>query len=203
MSVYLIDYENVKNVTGFGGLGTQDTVVFFYSQNANTISFDLHLELLGCPAKAEYFCIRRGGKNALDFQLSTYVGYLVAKCAGEEIIIISKDKGYENLIAFWRERGCELIELRDNILTAKDKDCADPAPQKVAPQTVKEPLLEVLSGKAEELGLSEEKCRRIVTIVEGYKTKQAINNNLMKLFRDSDKVGKITKAIKPYLKAKS
>ena len=79
---------------------------------------------------------------------------------------------------------------------------AAPAPQK-APQPVKEPLLEVLSGKAEELGISEDECRRIATFVEGLKTKQAINNNLMKLFRDSDKVGKITKAIKPYLKAKS
>ena len=42
----------------------------------------------------------------------------------------------------------------------------------------------------------------IEKIVNGFKTKQAINNNLMKLLRDSDKVGKITKVIKPYLNKK-
>ena len=67
MAFYLIDFENVKNITMLTDLSEQDTIIFFYSQNANSLSFDLHIELVKSPAKKEYFMAQCGGKNALDF----------------------------------------------------------------------------------------------------------------------------------------
>ena len=42
MAYYLIDFENLKNINGCDTLLENDTIVFFYSKNANTLSFELH-----------------------------------------------------------------------------------------------------------------------------------------------------------------
>ena len=55
MSFYLIDYENLKKINGFDTLTKDDTVIFFYSQTANTLTFDMHIELGKCLAEKEYF----------------------------------------------------------------------------------------------------------------------------------------------------
>ena len=53
MAFYLIDFENIKNISQLNDLLEQDTVVFFYSKNANCLTFDLHIELNKSPAKKE------------------------------------------------------------------------------------------------------------------------------------------------------
>ena len=204
MAFYLIDYENIKRVSGFNTLTEKDTVVFFYSQNANSMTFDLHFELDKSLAAKAYFKLQCGSKNALDFHLSSYVGYLVASHPNEKICIISNDKGFECIVAFWKEQGHN-VELVTNIcVNAKDESasakvvCAEPESSKVS-----DSVFDLLKQHAKKLNLSNEQCSKIVEIVNSSKTKQAINNNLMKLFRDSGKVGKITKVIKPVLKNKN
>ena len=204
MAFYLIDFENIKNISQLNDLLEQDTVVFFYSKNANCLTFDLHIELNKSPAKKEYFMAQCGGKNALDFQMSSYVGFLISKYPNEKINIVSNDKGFENLLSFWREQGFDNLELRKNIgLTLTDA-----APETVdnenvhtqkSTKTLANTLHEVLTVNSSALGLSKDQRTQIEKIVNSFKTKQAINNNLMKLFRDSDKVGKITKIIKPFI----
>lgn len=81
MNLYLIDYENVTD-TGFLGvkeLTADDTVIVFYSQHTKNISFERHIELSQSPAHFEYIKILKTGKNYLDFQLSTYLGFLIGK----------------------------------------------------------------------------------------------------------------------------
>ena len=207
MAFYLIDFENIKNISDLTDLSEQDTIVFFYSQNANSLSFDLHIELNKSLAKKEYFMAQCGGKNALDFQMSSYIGFLISKFPEERIYIISKDKGFENLLSFWRAQGFETLEIRKNICENFKKEEIEPegvenAPSKKTIKARADTLQEVLKNNAASLKLSKEHCEQIEKIVAGFKTRQAINNNLMKLFRDSDKVGKITKIIKPFLNNK-
>jgi len=90
---------------GVDALSENDEVVIFYSVNADTISFELLHKLMFCKAKLSYYKIRRGGRNALDFQLSTYLGFLVSSRADTEFYIISKDNGFDFVIDFW-ESGC-------------------------------------------------------------------------------------------------
>lgn len=197
MAFYLIDYENTKKISGCGALSEQDTIVFFYSQNANSLSFDLHKELCQTPAKKEYFLIRCGGKNALDFQLSSYVGYLIAKFPDENIFIVSQDKGFEYLLTFWENQHLALVKNIGDEEEQREQPIAD-----VSTHDAHDSMLDILKKNAKALGLSADQCNEIVRIFNTYKTRQAINNNLMKLFRDSDKVGRINKLIKPFLKDK-
>lgn len=103
MKAFLIDFENVKSkgLAGIEELAAEDKVIIFYSENSDTISFDMHRKVLTCKADIEYLKVRVGGKNALDFQLSTLLGYILAKGIYESIFIISGDKGFDKLHDFW------------------------------------------------------------------------------------------------------
>lgn len=103
MKAYLIDFENVKSkgLNGIEQLGENDKVIIFYSENSDTISFEMHRKVMQSPADIEYLKVRVGGKNALDFQLSTLLGFMVAKDIYSHIFIISNDKGFDKLHDFW------------------------------------------------------------------------------------------------------
>lgn len=106
MATYLIDFENVGSdgLSGTEKLNAQDTVIIFYSANSNKLSMEMHRCICASPAKFEYFEISVGGKNALDFQLSTYLGYLITQSDDKEFYIISKDNGFEHVIKFWNSK---------------------------------------------------------------------------------------------------
>lgn len=103
MRVFLIDFENVHNdgLAGIDMLTDDDEVVIFYSANADSISFELLHKFMFSKAKLNYYKVRRGGKNALDFQLSSYLGYRLKIEPDAEFYIISKDNGFDFVIDFW------------------------------------------------------------------------------------------------------
>ena len=103
MRAFLIDFENVKSagLVGIDTLGIDDQVVILYSVNSNTISFEMHQKIMSCAANVEYYQIRRGGKNSLDFQLSTMLGYLLASGLSTHLYIVSNDSGFDALYDFW------------------------------------------------------------------------------------------------------
>lgn len=103
MKVYLVDFENVKSkgLTGIDSLTEYDRVIIFYSENADTINFEMHQKVLISKAEVEYFKVHVGGKNALDFQLSTLLGYLVSRNYYTHIFVISNDKSFDFLHDFW------------------------------------------------------------------------------------------------------
>ena len=81
---FLVDYENVKT-EGFQGideLEKSDTVIIFYSANADKMTFQLHTQIIETKAKISYFGVETIGQNALDFQLSSYIGYIIGKKSG-------------------------------------------------------------------------------------------------------------------------
>ena len=106
MTVYLVDFENVRSggLRGVEELSEGDKVVIFYSKNADAITFDVHMLLSKSKAEIETFRILRGGRNSLDFQLSTYLGYLVMENSYKNIVIISQDKGFLCATSFWEEK---------------------------------------------------------------------------------------------------
>lgn len=107
MATYMIDYENVKTggLNGISRLTEADRVIIFYSENANRITFDLHKRLMECKASIEYREVLVGGHNALDFQLVTYLGFLIAQDKEGQYLIISNDRGFEYVVNFWRKDG--------------------------------------------------------------------------------------------------
>lgn len=102
MSIYLMDYENV-NTDGFRGvekLGEDDSVYVFYTTNAGSLSFEAHKKLVESKADMKYFSVSTG-KNALDFQLTMFAGYVIGKGTTQNIYIISNDKGFDANISFY------------------------------------------------------------------------------------------------------
>ena len=100
---FLIDFENVKSagLVGLEQLSAADEVVVLYSANSNTISFEMHQKILQSPACVDYYQIRRGGKNSLDFQLSSLLGYLLGTGAYSHLYVVSNDAGFDVLRDFW------------------------------------------------------------------------------------------------------
>lgn len=103
MAVYLVDFENVSSggLSGVQQLTKDDTVYIFYTANAANMSFAAHLNLLSSPAEVIYYNVSSGGKNALDFQLSSFLGFLICNRKSNDYYIISNDNGYEYVKKFW------------------------------------------------------------------------------------------------------
>ena len=104
MATYLIDYENVKSegIKGIAQLSEEDRVVIFYSHNTDTITFEAMDMIFNSKAQVSKYKILCGGKNALDFQLSTYLGYLIHEAKDSYFYIISKDNGFKHVVDFWK-----------------------------------------------------------------------------------------------------
>ncbi|MBR6070410.1 MAG: hypothetical protein IKP78_07465 [Ruminococcus sp.] len=195
-SYYLIDYENV-NKSGFNGielLTENDCIVVFYTQNANTIPFDLHFKLAQTRASLQLINAAAGGKNALDFQLSTYLGFLVGSQIASDIHIISNDKGFENLRTFWKQQGV-IISITSDI--EGNKNTPTPVIQGAESEFDKaiKPLKLDKSSK--------DKLQKIMNeglkIKDIPKRKQKISSEICKAFGNS-KTKKYYATVKPLIK---
>ncbi|MDO4325795.1 MAG: PIN domain-containing protein [bacterium] len=98
----LVDYENVCNegLAYVDKLTEENKVVIFFSKNANHMTFQTHQKLMESRASIEYLEVTVGGRNALDIQLATYLGYLAGNQGAEEYFIISKDNGFKHVESF-------------------------------------------------------------------------------------------------------
>lgn len=110
LSIYLIDYENtsISGIKGIDKLLSKDKVIIFYSQKAGAISFNLHVQICKSKVELEYIKIDKTGKNYLDFQLASYIGYLIGTTNETRYYIITKDAGYESIIELWKKRKSHL-----------------------------------------------------------------------------------------------
>jgi len=132
LSTYLIDFENVGSdgLDGVSELTEKDNVIIFYSINSNKISIEIHQAICSSHAKFEYFRISSGGKNALDFQLATYLGYLISANNNDNYYIISKDMGYQHILKFWKNK-IEGLDMNASVI-CKCSISHDPEPDVIA-----------------------------------------------------------------------
>ncbi|MCD7958397.1 MAG: PIN domain-containing protein [Ruminococcus sp.] len=111
MVIYLIDYENVyiDGLTGLEKLSKSDEVIIFYTQNRCGLTFELHRRLISCQATLQLMEVmaistrKNTVKNALDLQLSMYIGYLVGRRPQVPLYIISKDTDFDLDLTFFEQ----------------------------------------------------------------------------------------------------
>ncbi|MFI3177837.1 MAG: PIN domain-containing protein [Eubacteriales bacterium] len=176
---YLIDFENVGN-SGFEGvekLEANDRIIIFYSEKSQSLAMATHCRLEGSKATKEYICVKVGGKNALDFQLATYLGHLIATQGEESYVIVSKDQGYDFVCNFWKGRDKKITRCTN----LNHEDYKD----------VENKLVEILTE-------DKDKVKKIADLIDNYKTKQGINNALVKTY-GSEKAGQLYRCIRPLL----
>lgn len=208
MNYYFIDYENVHadGFIGIENLGEDDTICVMYTEQSKAFSLELVEKIARQRVKLESYKAGTGAKNSLDFQLASYLGYMIAKSEGtaDSFYIVSRDTGFNHLVDFWAARGTSVARIANFMgdeKTPKTPAAEEPKP-KAKPKSkvsdsnkaTKEELLQYLT--------EEEYSDRILEIFNSYKTKVAINNGLSKEFRDSQKSSAIYKKLKTLLKEK-
>ena len=194
MNYYLVDYENVKShgLDGIVKMTPDDVVSIFYSENADSMSFSLHQKLNETRAHVIYEKVEVGTKNALDFQLVTELGYLIRDMQDQDVsfFIVSKDKGYGNTVTYWKKRGVRIAQVVD-VSGLDEEKIENDLRMRV------DPLVEPLVHDPAVVS-------KIVKMILQYKTKQGINNALMKEFpsNNNKRAREIYTAIKPLLSDK-
>ncbi|MDD4200226.1 MAG: PIN domain-containing protein [Eubacteriales bacterium] len=192
MKYFLVDYENVKKdgLDGVVGLDKDDVVTIFYSKNAESMNFGLHRRLNEATAAGktiQYQKVEVGEKNALDFQLASFLGYIIKENEVSkkkyDYYIVTNDKGFTSLVNYWKRRNVN-VEIVVDLTWANEKKVID---------ELKEQLAKALSNKT---GLDQ-----VASIIKNYKTKQGIHNALIKAFpgKDNKTASEIYNEIKPLI----
>ncbi len=110
--VYLVDTENVGSiwVKILEILKEHDELLLFYTDNSPAVSYQDLQKVLGFTDRFEFIhCY--AGRNGLDFQLVTYLGYLVNSTPDAEYVVVSNDMGFDTVVKFWTERELRVIRL--------------------------------------------------------------------------------------------
>ena len=179
MAIYLVDFENIgyNSLKGIEKLPEGDQVHLFYSSNADKLTFDIHLCINASKARVFYYKVETGAKNALDFQLATYLGSLTAANPDENYFIVSNDDGFHYIIQFWKQRSVDIQQISNlQFQSIEENQVLD-----LLPASCKDDADEVMA------------C------INEFKSKQGINNALVKQFGNK-KGSEIYRAIKGLLK---
>ena len=200
---YLVDYENVRH-SGFVGmekLTSNAKLVIFYTTKSDSMPFSLFNALSSTHAELILHEVECGGQNALDFQLASYLGYILGTEPDADCHIISGDKGFEFVRSFWKQQG-KKVKLTINI--AGDVQQSEPkVAQKVTPQPVQ--VTSEFDNAVKPLNLSQSDKDKLKHIFNTHKTgdtskrKQAISNEITKVFGNK-KNKQYYQAIKPLIK---
>lgn len=184
---YLVDYENVHTfgLNGIDMLSENDEVIIFYSKNSNAVTFETVQTMLNTNANILFTNVVVGTHDALDFQLATFLGYIVAINTRDpwQIIIISKDHGYDVITAFWKEH--------KNIIINRAESIADAAASMFAnPYEFSEPVSEHKTHNSNEIYDKPKKhCNNL---------REYVANNICKKYRKDKYIDAVTYALQYY-----
>lgn len=161
MNYFFIDFENVHSsgLDGIENFGKDDVIYLMYTNTCKTIQLTVMDKLLHCgrDIKLNLVKVSVGTKNALDFQLSSYLGYLIAKTEKQKCsyYIVSNDTGYDFIVSFWNEQGVDVSRIPNFLSLNKQENkllktisiqLAEEETENIAPVAVK-PRSEAASKK--------------------------------------------------------
>lgn len=171
--VYLVDTENVSSSWNMmlADMTKNDVLYLFYTEHSPGIGYADFKEIMKSDVQPEMISCHPG-KNGLDFQLVSFMGYLIKSAPKSEYIIISNDNGFDSVIRFWSDQNYKvsrmtvynLIQLKKARL-AKERE-SQRAQEKTKQLPVQEEDMQKLSSQqsaatkdssgAETTGLDEE-----------------------------------------------
>ena len=112
----LIDFENVQPAAIAALDAEHFHIIVFCGANQTKVGLDLATVMQRMGPRAQYLHISGNGSNALDFHIAFYIGELASRDPGAFFHIISKDTGFDPLIAHLKTR---------KILSARSKTISD------------------------------------------------------------------------------
>lgn len=158
----LIDYESVQPELLSALHDEHFRLMVFVGATQSKVSFDTAAALQRLGERATYVKIAGTGPNALDFHIAFYIGQISSQVENPYFHIISRDKGFDPLIAHLKER---------KILVARWQEVAEI------------PLLKVSNAKSP--------TEKLAIVVEHLKTRgaarprklQTLKNTIVSLFQ--------------------
>jgi hypothetical protein len=131
----LVDYENVQpSLEALAKLAPGFTDVWLFhgphqAKQAQALAAS-HARVTLVPHSGK-------GKNALDFHLSFYLGYVAAKHPDAELVVVANDKGYDSMIDHAKALGFIAKRAGFKAPAVKKAAAAKPATPAVAPVAAK------------------------------------------------------------------
>ena len=109
----LIDYENVQPAALAALEKEHFKILVFVGANQTKVNYEVADSLQRLGPKANYVKISGNGPNALDFHIAYYIGQLAAADKDGFFHIISKDTGFDPLIAHLKTKKIYACRSRD------------------------------------------------------------------------------------------
>lgn len=134
----LIDFENVQPESLAVFQQDHFKVMVFVGANQTKVPFEVAQAMQAMGSKAEYIKITGNGSNALDFHIAFYIGQLASADPTAFFHIISKDAGFDPLIAHLKTK---------NILAAREVSVTDIPLIKASTTKTPEDRLQIIVGK--------------------------------------------------------
>lgn len=196
MTYYLVDVENTANHWMESMRPEENKKVFlFYTEPNRHISYaDLDKILKGNINLSMLLC--KKGANALDFQLATYLGMLIATAKEKDrFVILSNDRGYDVICHFWSEKGFH-VERRSFIC---EKTNSTASSNELKPKSISDQCIELIQNHLPKDEKEYAKC--IFSILDKQKRSnlQIIYQSIIKKFGQKQGLS-IYKHVKPLIK---
>ncbi len=193
---FLVDYENVNRdgLNGVEHLSERDEVVIYYSEAAETLSFGLHKRINESEAHFDYRKVQMPIKNAVDCRILFDLENLLAVDKKAEYVIVSKDSDFDSAIEMFSSNNYHVKKM---FKIGKRTETIKKAPPKT---NQREAQIRSFFGQH----FSDKKYKKhkeeIIQAVLKAKSKQQVNNNLMKIYNAGNIVREIYKKLKPLIK---
>lgn len=107
----LVDFENVQPASIALLAHEQYRLLVFVGASQSKLPTEVVIGMQAMGTRAEYVRISGSGKNALDFHIAYYLGKLAAAHPDAAFHVISRDTGFDPLVAFMRGRGTPVDRL--------------------------------------------------------------------------------------------
>lgn len=116
-NIFFVDSENVGDswIELFDYLNDEDIILVFYTDKSPNMSYKNLIALKQSPFFPEFIMCENGTENSLDFQLVTCLGSYTIKNPEDNLIIVSKDKGFDSVVHFWSNRGYNICRKAPSI----------------------------------------------------------------------------------------
>lgn len=116
-NIFFVDSENVGDswIELFDYLKGEDIILVFYTDKSPNMSYANLITLKQSPFFPEFIMCENGTENSLDFQLVTYLGSYTVKNPKDNLIIVSRDKGFDSVVHFWSDRGYNICRKAPSI----------------------------------------------------------------------------------------
>ena len=180
----LIDYENVQP-SALSVLEKEHfKVIVFVGASQAKVAFDVAAQLQRLGPSASYVKISGNGPNALDFHIAYYIGQLAAAEPDTYFHIISKDTGFDPLIAHLKSK---------KIFASRSKDICDmPIVKAANSNTPSEKLAVVVANLKQRRASKPRTVKTLSSTISSLFQKVLTDDEIAALLKSMEKQGFVT-----------